>query len=743
LYEGKALKVPVQPISEATALSENIGTSIDVHRLVSIFRRRLKLFVAVAALIFAAAALITFQQVPKYTAMARVLIDQRKQQIIAADQTVTSALPDEASAVDTETEVLRSRSIAENVASEANLFNDPDWNGTKARKGLFSTLFGWLSPESHKPVDEQLQRQQVVDKLLYGLNVARANDTFLIDVSYTSPNPADARKFANMFANAYITDQIAAKYQATQRATEWLNARLGSIRKQVNEADAAVQAYKASHNLLSSQGATLTEQEISTLDQQLALARAQQAEAEARLATAKSQLARGSTGEDVGEALNSPVVQSLRAQRAIASQQVADMSGRYGDRHPDLLKAKRQLADIDTQIHAEVTRIISNLEAQAQVARQHAASVAGSVNQTRNTLAGNNQAGVKLNELQRNADAANTLYSSFLDRFKQTTAQQGMEQSDARVISPASIPTSPSEPKIVLDLAFGLITALVGALVAIILAEIFDSGLTTADDIEHDFGIPALGSIPALNSVVDEEQGADLPEPYDYIVQKPLSGFAETFRTLRSSLLLCRTGRAVKLVAITSSLSDEGKTTSSFCLARICALSGDKTIVIDCDLRRRGFNSFIPEEHEEGLIEVLSGKRKVEDVILPDAETGATILPLGRSPYTPRDLFSSPAMEQLLTELSKTYDLVILDAPPVLAVADARAIVHRADAVVMLVKWRSTPRKAVESSLKVLQASDAYIAGITLTRVNQRQQSKFGYGDPAYYYGSYEKYYTS
>ena len=233
-------------------------------------------------------------------------------------------------------------------------------------------------------------------------------------------------------------------------------------------------------------------------------------------------------------------------------------------------------------------------------------------------------------------------------------------------------------------------------MVALIIAEIFDSGLTTADDIEHDFGLPALGSIPSLDSVVDEDQDVELPEPYDYIVQKPLSGFAETFRTLRSSLLLCRTGRAVKLVAITSSLSDEGKTTSSFCLARISALSGDKTIVIDCDLRRRGFNSFVPEDHEEGLIEVLSGKRTVEDVIIADLSTGASILPLGRSPYTPRDLFSSVAMEKLLTELSKTYDLVILDAPPVLAVADARAIVHRADAVVMLVKWRSTPRKAVE-----------------------------------------------
>ena len=735
------MKVPVQPISEA-AFGENLATSIDVHRLVSIFRRRLKLFIAVTALIFTAAALITFQQVPQYTAVARVLIDQRKEQIVA-DQSVTSGLPDESSAVDTETEILRSRSVGESVAAEVNLFADPEWTGSKNGKGLLSGLIGWVSPRNTTAPDPQIEHQKVVDRLLLGLTVARANNTFLIDVAYTSPRPSDAAKFANLFANAYITDQIAAKYQATQRATEWLNTRLGSIRKQVNEAEAGVQAYKASHNLLSSQGATLTEQEISSLDQQLAIARAQQAEQEARLATAKSQLARGSTGEDVGEALNSPVVQSLRQQRALASQKVADMSGRYGDRHPDLLKAKRELADIDTQIHAEITRIISNLEAQAQVARQHTRSVEGSVSQTRTTLAGNNQAGVKLNELQRNADAANTLYQSFLDRFKQTTAQQGMEQSDARVISPASIPTTPSEPKIMLDLMLGLVAALIGAMVALILAEIFDSGLTTADDIEHDFGLPALGSIPSLDSVVDEDQTANLPAPYDYIVQKPLSGFAETFRTLRSSLLLCRTGRAVKLVAITSSLSDEGKTTTSFCLARISALSGDKTIVIDCDLRRRGFNSFVPEDHEEGLIEVLSGKRKVEEVTLSDPGTGATILPLGRSPYTPRDLFSSAAMEQLLTELSKKYDLVILDAPPVLAVADARAIVHRADAVVMLVKWRSTPRKAVESSLKILQGADAYVAGIALTRVNQRQQSKFGYGDPAYYYGSYEKYYTS
>ncbi|HEX4179038.1 MAG TPA: AAA family ATPase, partial [Rhizomicrobium sp.] len=405
--------------------------------------------------------------------------------------------------------------------------------------------------------------------------------------------------------------------------------------------------------------------------------------------------------------------------------------------------AKRELADIDVQINQEITRIISNLEAQAQVARQHAASVEGSVGQTRGTLASNNQASVKLNELQRNADAANTLYQSFLERFKQTTAQQGMEQSDARVVSGASIPTAPSEPRTTLDLAFALIVAFVIATIAIVIAEIFDSGLTTAEDIEHDFRLPALGSIPSLWSLIETEEVSPGTTPADYVVQKPLSGFAETFRNLRSALLLCRTGGAARLVAITSSLADEGKTTTSFCLGRVAALSGDRVIIVDCDLRRRGLNAFVPESHKEGLIEVLSGQRAIKDVVMKDTASGAVVLPLGRSPFTPRDLFSSHAMQKVFSELQRDYDLVLLDAPPVLAVADSRSIANRADAVVMLARWRATPRKAVEASLKILAGADAFIAGIVLTRVDQKQQSKFGYGDPAYYYSSYEKYYTS
>lgn len=187
------MKASIPPISSIAAFGETVSTSIDVHRLVSVFRRRLKVFVAVTALIFSAAVLITFQQVPQYTAVARVLIDQRKEQIVA-DQSVVSALPDELSAVDTETEVLRSRSIAESVAQQANLFADPQWTGAGARKDLLSSLVAWLSPNGNATVDPRIEHQKVVDRLLHGLNVARAGDTSLIDVSYTFPRPVGRGK---------------------------------------------------------------------------------------------------------------------------------------------------------------------------------------------------------------------------------------------------------------------------------------------------------------------------------------------------------------------------------------------------------------------------------------------------------------------------------------------------------------------------------------------------------------------
>lgn len=720
---------PVEPVERG------VEKTLDVQGIIAAFRRRMKLFVVVAAVVFAATALITLQQTPKYTATARVVIDQRKQSVIAKDQAVVSNLPAESSAVDTEVEILRSRSIAERVADDINLFQSKD--GAK-KASLLKSLLGYILPSINKAPDPQIVREKMVDDLLDGLDVARAGDTYMIDVSYSTSDAARAALLANSFAKEYINDQIGARYNITQQTSEWLSGRLAELRRQADEADAAVQAYKAANNLVAAQGSTIAEQEVSGLDQQLAIARADVAEKEARLSTARSQLKRGSTGEDLGAALDSPVIQQLRQQRAVISQKVADLEGRYGDRHPDLLKSRRELIDLDAQIHSEITRIISNLEAQVEVARQHAGSLMASLGKTRSQLSGNARASVRLNELQRNSDAASAVYQSFLDRYKQASAQVGMQQSDARIVSAAKIPTSTSSPRVGLNFALGFIIALLLGIVAVVIAEMFDTGLSSPDDIELELGVPALAVIPSLESIqAGDAADVELLSPEKYVVKYPLSQFAETFRSLRAAVRMCRAGKKTKLVAITSSVMDEGKTTTAMALTRISALAGDRVILIDCDLRHRGINAMLPDEQEVGLIELLSGTATLDEVIVRDKESGADILPLGRTPFTPRDLLASDAMQSVLDQLSNAYDLVILDTPPVLAVSDTRGFVDKVDAVVVLARWSKTPRKVIQQALRLLQGSGAYIGGAVLSRADYRQLSAYGYGGSDYYYSDY------
>jgi succinoglycan biosynthesis transport protein ExoP len=437
--------------------------------------------------------------------------------------------------------------------------------------------------------------------------------------------------------------------------------------------------------------------------------------------------------------LNSPVIQQLRTQRAEVSRTVADLQGRYGERHPEMLKAKRQLSDIDAQIHAEIQRLISNLDAKAQVARERAAAMAGSLGGAKGTLAANNRAMVRLNELERTAEASKTLYESYLNRFKETSAQQGIEQSDARIVSKAKIPTAPSSPNVNQNLALGLLLALGAGLGAVMLAETLDAGLATAEDVERRLDTAYLGSVPLLSSVADDASSS----PIDYVVAKPLSSFSEALRNLRASILYSRLGQPVRVVAITSALPGEGKTTTSICLARVAALQGSRVIVVDCDLRRRTVNRMLRSEPNAGLLELLSGEATLQQVVAVDSETQAHFLPLSKATFTPKDVFGSSAMDRLLADLRARYDLVILDTAPVLAVADTRVLAPKADAVVFLARWRKTPQHAIEAAFRLFAGTGAHVGGVALTQMDMKQQARYGYGDPGYYYAEYKKYYLS
>jgi capsular exopolysaccharide synthesis family protein len=530
------------------------------------------------------------------------------------------------------------------------------------------------------------------------------------------------------------------KFDATQQANQWLNQRLAELQPQVAEADAAVQRYKAQHGLLASVGSSLTEQEISNLNTQLAQAQADQAEHDARLRTAQQVLASGATGDALSGTLNSQTITQLRAQAADLSSKVADLQSKYGPKFPAVKQAERALADNEAQIRQEVGRQVSSLEAEDQVARQRTASIQASLARAKGTLVGNNAASVELANLERKALAASTLYDSLLNRAKQTSADQGAQISDARILSRAKIPTGPSFPNVPLNMALGVVLGLAGGVVAVFLLEAFDSGTTTSEDVERLLGVPYLGAVPQLDSTTE---GKSLGvEPQRYVLEKPLSAFAESFRNLRTSILFCKVDSPVKVILVTSALPGEGKTTTTFCLGRSMATAGAKVVVVDCDLRRRNINALLDIEPEVGLIEVLKGLASLDEALVFDEPSGAWFLPLTNSPHTPRDLFGSAAMEQLLAALRERFEVVLLDTAPVIPVSDTRILASQADVVVFLVQWRKTPRKAIESGFGLLKSVGADIAGVALTLVDAQQQAKYGYGDSGYYYRSYRKYYS-
>ncbi|MCR5876532.1 CpsD/CapB family tyrosine-protein kinase [Phenylobacterium sp. J426] len=247
---------------------------------------------------------------------------------------------------------------------------------------------------------------------------------------------------------------------------------------------------------------------------------------------------------------------------------------------------------------------------------------------------------------------------------------------------------------------------------------------------------PAIGSVPTTRTESSQP-------PPEFLIDKPLSAFAESFRTLRTSLQRADLDRPVRVLALTSSLPAEGKSTTSLCLARSSALAGQSTIVVDCDVRRRGLELILKERPTVGLLEVLSGQSPLEDAVFVDQPSGAHVLPVVGAKFTPREVFNTQAFADLLAKLRSQYQQVILDCPPVLAVADTRVIAKQADGVIFLVRWQKTPARAARLALDGLQSVGARVIGVALTQVNLKAQAAYGYGDSGYYYRSYADYYNA
>ena len=738
VYRGADGRQALVQIEQSAAPARRADDRLDLRALITAFRRRLRLFLAVLLTVMVLVMALTLRQTPIYVAQAQVVLNMREENVAPTAKQAPTSLPtsDRAS---TEVEVIRSRDMAGAVVDALHLQDDPRFNPLlRPAGGPMATLRGLLGQPEPPPLQlpAATVRNLMIDLLRGSLTVTRVAETYALSIAVATTAPDNAARIANEFARQYTQGQLQEKQGENQSAVHFLAGRLEELRRQAQIDTERVQQYRIAHNLLSTSGASLTEQEISTYNQSVATARAAAAEDRARLTTALAQLRSGSSGDDVGEALGSSVVGGLRARQAEVSGRLATLEARYGSRHPDVLRTRSELDDVNRQIQAEIKRVISNLEAKTRVSDQRLASITESLSSARGTLTQNNRAMVGLDDLTRRATASQELYESYMARYKEEAAQGGTERADARVISPAVPPRYPTSPRPLLSLFLALVFGSALGLGAAFLAEMLFSGFTTGDDVETKLDLRYLGGVPALGSVLPKARSA-----IDAVVQEPMSGFAEAFRNLRTSLHYAGGGQA-RVVAITSALPKEGKTTTAICLARTIALGGERVVLVDCDARQRGISRMFREADDRpGLIEVLRGTATLDDALLLDVPSGAWSLRMARAEREIGDLLTGEAMSELLAELRRRFDHVLLDTAPVLPIADTRALTTLADQVLFVARWRSTPDHAVKAALRLLPLNYVRIAGVALSRVDMRKQGKFGHGDASYYYSQYADYY--
>jgi len=724
---------------------------LDVMALVRILRRRLGLVAGTVGLAAVLMAIVVFQLTPLYTSTNLILIDPQRTQVLDMEAVLSGLSPDTGT-IDSQVELLRSRTIAHRVVEKLNLVEDPEFNARLTSPSLLDYVnpLKWLrslvsTKETPSTIEERerLIQSEVIEAFRDSLSVSRRGLTYVIEVAVSSESAAKAARLANEVADTYVLDQLEAKFEATRKANAWLSSRLSDLREALRDSERAAEIFRAENNLIDAGGVTLNDQQLSELNAQLILIRAEKAERLAKFKRVEELLARGAGLESVAEVLQSQVVTDLRQQQAELARKQAELASRYGPRNQKMIDVQAERRDLDRQIEAEVRRIVAGLENSVAEIETRELALKSSLGELQGQAGDDNQAMVRLRELRREADANRTLYESFLHRFKETTEQEGIQTSDARVISQATPAIEPSYPRKTMILGVTIVFAGFFGVGLALLVDRLDNTIHTAAEMEELLDLPHISSIPTVD-VETGALGAVPTAPHDYVLAKPLSAYAEALRTLRTALSLSNVDNPPKVIMFTSALPNEGKTTTCLSFARAAAQAGIKTALVDGDLRHPSIHKLLERAQPKvGLVELLAGRASMDEAMMTDEPSGVQILPIASGVANPPDLLGSSQMRKLIKQLHDDYDLVLIDAAPILPVVDSRVLARLADKTVFLVRWNDTPREASINAVKELRSYKADLAGCVLNQVDLGRRAQYGYGDGGAYYGQYSKYYVN
>ena len=672
----------------------------------------------------------TFRTRPVYIATARIEIDRENSNILPFQNT-DDYMVDLENYIETQSKILTSETLALQTIRSGILSAQTDFASDPTASDAFAT--GSLA--NMKPPPE-------LGAFLASLSVKRVPNSRLMDISFESTSPLQAAQVVNAHIKNFIEQNFQSRYEATTRASTWLTDQLNELKIRVEKAEDARIAYERQNQIWALDGdkQNVTTQRLSDLNKQLT-----DAQSERMRKQSLFEFAKAGDLDSVPQIRDNPGVQDLLRKRSEVNNQYSDALNQYGPNFPKVQRLQAQLKELDAAADKEKKGVIARLESEYREARQREELLTKALDQQKTEVNQMSERMVQYSILKREAEANKALYDGLLTKLKEAGISAGLRSSNIRVVDPAMVPTYPARPAKTRNIALSLVIGLVGGIGLALLREYMDNTVKSPDDIEALVRLPSLAVVPAFSESNGDRPRSKLlnkgassnghEKRIELVAQHlPKSQMSEAFRALRTALLLSQADRPPQVILVTSALPREGKTTAAANLAVTLAQLGDRTLLIDADLRKPGVGRLLSLGNGKyaGLSSYLAGVSSLDLVTIQHpAIPNLSAIPTGPLPPNPADLLSSHKLTEAIAELRAKFKFIVIDSPPIMAATDAVILSVKADGVLLVVRSGETPKEAFTRTRDLLLSVKCHLLGVVLNAVDSSA--------PDYYY-SYRYY---
>lgn len=673
---------------------------------------------------------------PTYRGTATLLIEQGKSKVVSIEEVYNQGFANR-EYFQTQAEILKSDELARRTVLKLGLTKHPDFDPRQAdTSGIMQSIREVFTEP--KPLTEDGILKSVVRRFKNELQVTLVRNSQLAQISFTAHDKELAAKVPNALAEIFIENDLEARMAMTQKASEWMRDRLGELRSKVDTSEKNLQDFRDRERIIDTKGMALSGagKQLEELTRSLVESRQKRADAESAWQLVQSARNNRAALETLPAVLRHPLIQKMKEQEGDAERRLSDAAKRYGPEHPKMIQAKAELEAARENSRRQVDVVVQGIRQDYEAARSNEAAVERALSQSKADIQGINRKEGQLAVLEREVQQNRNLYDMFLGRLKETTVASDVQTTVARIVDPATVPSETFAPK--KGQIVGIATALaliLGAMMALLLDRL-NNTVNSTSDVETRLGVPALGVLQKIKGFSKKGFISELAFFTD-----SQSTFSEAVRTVRTSVLMSALDHPHKVVVVTSSVPEEGKTTLSFNLA--CALGQvKKVLLVDADLRRPKIGKLVGRESRNpGLADLVAGQAQVSQCVFFEERAGIHILPAGTVPPNPLELLSSRRFEDVINKLKDAFDIVVIDSAPLQLVSDAQVLSQFATSVIYVVKADSTPYQVAANGIKKLKRVDAPVLGVVLNQLDLEKAEKY-YGEYSGYrsYKGYKKY---